>query len=354
MPLPMFRPKEEVPKSKIHRTIAVAAGKGGVGKSTVAVNLAQALHMQGLRVGLLDTDIYGPSVRKMLPEDRMPQQKGEIITPALCRGIRMLSIAYFRNEFEAIAVRAPIANGIISQFMKDIDWGPLDYLIIDFPPGTGDIQLTLSQQANLTAAVLVTTPQDVALLDVRKAAHLFHQVKVPVVGVVENMSFYVDDQGKKISLFGEGGGQRLAEELGVPLLGQIPIHPVISKFSDSGESLFPHSPVAPVFNSIATQLQIHLDGLQPVSIVKEIRQKDRHHLQILWTDGQVNEYRLSDLQRNCPCAGCKDKPPVVDADVSAQKVTLVGRYAVRIQFTHGCSHGIYELDGLRSGVGMKP
>jgi ATP-binding protein involved in chromosome partitioning len=347
----MFRPKEEVPKSKIHRTIAVAAGKGGVGKSTVAVNVAQALHAQGFRVGLLDTDIYGPSVRKMLPEDRMPQQKGETIIPALCRGIRMLSIAYFRNEFEAIAVRAPIANGIISQFMKDIEWGELDYLIIDFPPGTGDIQLTLSQQANLTAALLVTTPQDVALMDVRKAAHLFYQVKVPIVGIVENMSFYTDDAGKQIPLFGEGGGKRLAEELGVPLLGQIPIHPVISRNSDAGESLFPHTPIASIFSSIAANMQKHLEDQTLTSLIKEIRQKDRHHLQIVWSDGQIHDYRLSDLQKNCPCAGCKEKTPNVNPDVSAQKVTMVGRYALRIQFTQGCSHGIYELESLRNLAG---
>lgn len=343
----MHRPKEESKKDKILRTIAVAAGKGGVGKSTVAVNLAQALHLKGMRVGLLDTDIYGPSVRRMLPEDRLPQQKGETIIPAMCRGIRMLSMAYFRKEHEAAAVRAPIANGIITQFMQQVEWGPLDYLIIDFPPGTGDIQLTLSQKANLTAALLVTTPQDVALMDVRKAAHLFHQVKVPIVGIVENMSYYCDEQGNKLPLLGEGGGKRLAEELGVPLLGQIPIHPLISRYSDSGQSLFPDTPLASVFNSIATQLEQHLLDQTVSSPVREVRQKDRNHLEVIWSDGKVNHYRLSDLQSRCPCAGCVEKPPQIDKDVSALQVTMVGRYALQILFTNGCSHGIYEFESLR-------
>lgn len=352
MPLPMHKPKEELPKSKIHRIIAVAAGKGGVGKSTVAVNLAQALHLRGMRVGLLDTDIYGPSIRRMMPEDRMPQQRGETIIPALCRGIQMLSIAYFRKEHEATAVRAPIANGIITQFMQQVDWGPLDYLIIDFPPGTGDIQLTLSQQAKLTAALLVTTPQDVALMDVRKAAHLFHQVKVPIVGIVENMSYYVDSSGDKLPLLGEGGGRRLAEELGIPLLGQIPIDPMISRHGDSGQSLFPDTPVATIFLSIAKQLEQSLQEEKVVSILGEVRQKDRHHLEIVWTDGDISQFRLNELQMRCPCAACNEKTPVVDAEVSAQQVTLVGRYALRIQFTNGCSHGIYELEKLREWAGI--
>lgn len=350
MPLPMFQSKDSAKKKQRYRTIAVAAGKGGVGKSTVSVNLAQALQQQGFSVGLLDTDIYGPSIRRMLPEDRMPQQKGEVIVPALCRGIRMMSIAYFKNENEAVAVRAPIANGIISQFIKQVDWGDLDYLIIDFPPGTGDVQLTLSQQANLTAAILVTTPQDVALMDVRKAAHLFHQVKVPVAGIVENMSFYKDDTGKKLHLLGEGGGQRLAEEIGVPLLGQIPIHPIISSYSDTGKTLIPDSPIAPIFLDLAVAIHRRLESEESSGQAPAIRQKDRHHLEIIWDDGQTNVYKLSDLQKQCPCAGCQENRPQVDENVTAQQVTLVGRYALRIRFTSGCSHGIYELDRLRSGM----
>lgn len=239
MPLKMFTKTPTEPLSAITYVIAVAAGKGGVGKSSVTVNLAHALKRAGYAVGVMDTDLYGPSIRRMLPEDVLPSQRGDTIIPALCQGIRMISMAYFRKENEAMAVRAPIANGVISQFIKHVDWGPLDFLLIDFPPGTGDIQLTLSQQANLTGALLVTTPQEVALMDVRKAAHLFNQVNIPIIGIVENMSYYLHPPtNEKIYLFGKGGGERLALEVGAPFLGSIPIDPEICRRGDEGQTLF--------------------------------------------------------------------------------------------------------------------
>lgn len=240
MPLKMFQPNHHTtPTSTAKNVIAIAAGKGGVGKSTVTVNLALALRRSGYTVGIMDTDIYGPSIRKMLPEQTLPGQSGEVITPAVCQGIKMISMAYFRKEHEAAAVRAPIANGIVIQFIKKVQWGELDFLLIDFPPGTGDIQLTLAQQAHLNGAILVTTPQEVALLDVRKAANLFNQVKVPIVGVVENMSYYQEKcNSERIYLFGRGGGERLAHEICVPLLGSIPVDSAISRCGDEGRSLF--------------------------------------------------------------------------------------------------------------------
>jgi ATP-binding protein involved in chromosome partitioning len=238
MSLNMYKEKEPLLTS-VKYTIAIAAGKGGVGKSTVTVNTALALKHLGYSVGIMDTDIYGPSVRRMLPEDLMPTQKEGIIHPALCQGIKMISIAYFRHENEAAAVRAPIANGLVTQFVKNVNWGKLDYLLIDFPPGTGDVQLTLSQQANLTGAIMVTTPQEVALMDVRKAMHLFEQVHVPIIGVVENMSyFHHKTSGEILHLFGKGGGERLASERGVPFLGMIPLDPELCRVGDLGISLF--------------------------------------------------------------------------------------------------------------------
>jgi ATP-binding protein involved in chromosome partitioning len=180
MPLPIHSSLSQ-PTGPAH-VIAIAAGKGGVGKSTVTVNLALALSLAGYKVGILDADLYGPSLRRMLPEDQLPQQKGPTIVPAICQGIRVISMAYFRQDNLATAVRAPIANSLISQFLDQVEWGPLDYLLIDFPPGTGDIQLTLSQKAKLTGAVMVTTPQQVAIMDVRKAMHLFSQVRGPCFG----------------------------------------------------------------------------------------------------------------------------------------------------------------------------
>lgn len=162
MPIPMYKTKEKPAKEadQVKHVIAVAAGKGGVGKSTVAVNLALALQSLGMKVGIFDADIYGPSVRKMLPEEHPPSQQGTRLIPAICYGgVRMMSMAYFRNEKEAAVIRAPIANGIIMQFIQNTAWGNLDYLLIDFPPGTGDIQLTLSQHANLLGALMVTTPR---------------------------------------------------------------------------------------------------------------------------------------------------------------------------------------------------
>lgn len=267
MPLKMYPQKDSKTEPAIKHIIAIAAGKGGVGKSTVTVNLARALQQLGHSVGVMDTDIYGPSIRKMMPEDRPPEQRGNAITPAICQGIRMISMAYFRREHEAAAVRAPIANGIISQFIKNVAWGDLDYLLIDFPPGTGDVQLTLSQQASLTGAVMVTTPQDVAILDVRKAMHLFDQVQVPIVGIVENMSYFQDPQSKdKQYIFGKGGGERLARDSGVPLLGAIPLDPALCKSGDSGRSIFDkddqeakHS--AEQYLALAKNVVKHVDAL---------------------------------------------------------------------------------------------
>lgn len=273
MPLKMYqsndKPSRPNPVRPTH-TIAIAAGKGGVGKSSVTVNLAIALKRAGYAVGVLDADIYGPSIRRMLPEDVIPTQKGEFITPAISKGIRIISMAYFRQAHEATAVRAPIANGVISQFLKNVDWGHLDFLLIDFPPGTGDIQLTLSQQANLTGALMVTTPQEIALMDVRKAIHLFDQVNIPIIGILENMSYFQADSNQtKHYVFGRGGGERLANEIGAPFLGQIPIDPEICRCGDEGAPLGLEggilSPGAKAFNQLAENFVGHVAALKRLS-----------------------------------------------------------------------------------------
>lgn len=288
MPLPLFQNSNSKNQSNqidhITSVVAIAAGKGGVGKSSVTVNLGLALQAKGYRVGIMDTDIYGPSIRKMLPEDRLPIKKGSFIQPALCKGIKMISIAYFRKENEATAVRAPIANGFISHFINQIEWGELDFLLIDFPPGTGDIQLTLSQQAHLSGAIMVTTPQEVALLDVRKAMALFNQVNVPILGVIENMSYYQSsDQVEPVYLFGRGGGQRLAKEAGTPFLGQIPLDPMICSCGDQGQSLFQ---IDPNFDRSATKAFIQVAKeveLQISSLVVE-KQKGLGPFELIWKE----------------------------------------------------------------------
>lgn len=285
MPLQMFPTKGKKTKENLPKVIAIAAGKGGVGKSTVAVNLALALRNLGQRVGLFDADIYGPSVRKMLPEETPPSQQDDRLIPAICHsGIRMMSMAYFRKEKEAAAIRAPIANGIIMQFIKNTSWGNLDYLLIDFPPGTGDIQLTLSQHANLLGAIMVTTPQEVSIMDVQKAMNLFHQVQIPLIGVVENMSFYQPHpEGNPIYLFGKGGGHKLALASGVPFLGEIPVDPEISRCGDAGEAFIQQgredrSQACVAFMSIAKNV------MEEVSVLQREAQESLQNFELIWKE----------------------------------------------------------------------
>lgn len=263
----MYQKKPHQPLSGVANVIAIAAGKGGVGKSTLTVNLAHALRREGFSVGVLDADLYGPSIRRMLPEEQLPTQKGDRFYPAISSGIKTMSISFFRKNNESTAVRAPVANGVIQQFISQVEWGVLDYLLIDFPPGTGDIQLTLAQKAKILSALLITTPQEVAIMDVRKAAHLFEQVHIPLLGIVENMSYYQPSPSSAPAyLFGQGGGERLAQELGVPFLGEIPIDPEICACGDAGRPLHQNrtdlSPSAERFQAIAKATVAHAMALQ--------------------------------------------------------------------------------------------
>jgi len=232
----MYSPKEHRPLAGVANIIAVAAGKGGVGKSSVTVNLAHALKNSGFSVGVLDADVYGPSIRRMLPEEQMPTQKNERFYPAVSSGIKTMSISFFRRDNESTAVRAPVANGIITQFLSQVEWGVLDYLLIDFPPGTGDIQLTLAQKGQILGALMVTTPQEVALMDVRKAAHMFEQVNIPIIGIVENMSYYLcPDTGKQHLIFGPSHAAELAKTDNTDLYVQLPIDSRIAELGDAGK-----------------------------------------------------------------------------------------------------------------------
>jgi ATP-binding protein involved in chromosome partitioning len=280
----MHKQSDQKPLSSIKHIIAVAAGKGGVGKSTVAVNLALALQHQGYSVGILVSDLYGPSARKMLREDQPTAQTGKLLVPSLCHGIKMISIAYFRPAGEATVIRAPIANNIINQFIQGVDWGKLDYLIIDFPPGTGDIQLTISQQANLTGAVIVTTPQEVAILDVRKAMNMFEQLKVPILGVIENMSCYFHPKtDERICIFGDGGGRRLAEQSGLPFLGEVPIDPEICRLGDAGNPLI--SPGADITSASAkTFLAIAQQVVREIDILKGQSSDSLQNFELTWKE----------------------------------------------------------------------
>ena len=222
----------------VKRIIAIASGKGGVGKSTVSVNLAVALAGLGWRVGILDADIYGPSVPLLLGAEGYKPPAGGGLVPLTAFGVRAMSIGFLVAPEQAVVWRAPMATGALGQLLRDTKWGELDALIVDMPPGTGDIQLSLAQSVPLDGAVVVTTPQDLALIDVRKAAEMFAKVHVPILGVVENMSGFICPHcGGHSAIFGEGGGQREADARGVPLLGHVPLTMAIREASDAGRPI---------------------------------------------------------------------------------------------------------------------
>jgi ATP-binding protein involved in chromosome partitioning len=218
--------------------IAISSGKGGVGKSTVAVNLAVALAQSGKRVGLMDADIYGPNIPLMMGVNEPPMVLNEKIVPLEAHGVKLISIGFLIDRDQPAIWRGPIIMKIITQFLRDVAWGTLDYFIVDLPPGTGDAQLTLVQATNVTGAIIVTTPQEVAIGDALRGAKMFERVNVPVVGIVENMSWFECPHcGKPSPIFGEGGGERLATELGLPLLGQIPLYTRVREGGDIGRPI---------------------------------------------------------------------------------------------------------------------
>lgn len=305
--------------------IGVFSGKGGVGKSTLTAELALSLKEKGLKVGVLDGDLYGPSMRALLPEEELPHSKGGKVVPAKSQGISVISAAFFPKGRGPIGVRAPIANQIIAQFVEEVEWGPLDILLVDFPPGTGDIQITLMQKLPFDGALVVTTPEELSLLDVEKAVSMAKQMGVPLLGIVENMSFYLDSKGEKQYLFGKEGGTQLAKTLALPLLAQIPI----------GKE--------------------HLKNLGKLllEILKEekgckIIGEDPYHFSIQWWDGKKSLYRYDTLQSHCPCIECKGQKKKSVEEVKGLEIIMIGKYGMQCQFSKGCSKGIYPFSLLRS------
>ena len=242
--------------------IAIGSGKGGVGKSTVSANLALALADQGLKVGLLDADIYGPSQPKMMGSTGRPIAKDDLLIPIAAHGIKVMSVGFLMEQGRALVWRGPILANAIQQLLHEVDWAPLDVLIVDLPPGTGDVQITLTQKTPITGAVIVTTPQDVALIDARRALDMFHQTETPVMGLVENMSTHICTScGKEDEVFGHGGGETEARAQGIPFLGALPLTRVLRETSDSGTPIvraMPDGPEAQRFVEIAQKLKDQL------------------------------------------------------------------------------------------------
>lgn len=376
--------------TQVHNIIGVASGKGGVGKSTVTTNLAMALSLSGARVGILDADIYGPSMGIMfdITEDPLVHED-RTLTPVTARGgIRIVSMSMFADAGKATIWRGPMASQMIQNFLHRVHWGELDYLFIDFPPGTGDIQLTLTQSCPLSGAVVVTTPQDVALADCRKGLAMFDAVNVPVLGIVENMSFFICDQcDKHHHIFRSGGGERIANQLGVPLLGKVPLEPAVADCGDLGQPVVlrhPNSVSSQVLNGAAGQIAAALSriseegqGLGTFALTWEeipqeappaplpsptestprplkISRTPSGRLGISWSNQAFLEFPLRKLRQKCPCASCVDEwsgevmldPESVPEDIAIEKIQSVGRYAIGIHWSDGHRSGIYTYERL--------
>jgi ATP-binding protein involved in chromosome partitioning len=281
----------------IKNVIAIGSGKGGVGKSTMAAAIAYGLRSYGAEVGLLDADVYGPSIPHLVGAAGRPMARGERIQPIETNGLKLMSMGFLLEPERAVIMRGPMLHGIIQQFLRQVDWGPLDYLVIDLPPGTGDVPLTLAQSLPLTGAVVVCTPQEVALLDATRAISMFRQLKVPVLGMIENMSFfdvvaYLKDRGgpeahklidsksffdapgdERVYIFGRGGARRKAQQLGVPFLGEVPLNVYLRETGDEGkmaQSLLPGSPARPYLLGVVEQLaaQISIQNIKTPKMPK--------------------------------------------------------------------------------------
>lgn len=360
---------------QIKNVIAIASGKGGVGKSTVATNLAIALAKSGAKVGLMDADVYGPSVPKMLGGDARPQvgEKQAMGQPMLMplerHGIKFMSMGLLTGPQTPVIWRGPMATKLVQQFLSQVDWGHLDYLLIDLPPGTGDVQLTLTQAAPLNGAVIVTTPQEVAIGITMRGLRMFEQVQVPILGIIENMSGFVCPHCHKTSeVFGEAtksAGRRAAEELGVPFLGAIPLDPAIARAGDAGAPVVTQTDgTAPH----ATEALMTAAGkvAQQVSIINEKTQAVRFHaadvstkdgmISVRWNDNHVSNFPHRTLRLKCPCAVCIDEwsgaarldPKTVAEDVHATECNRVGRYALQFIWSDNHRTGIYPFDKLRA------
>src|SRR5262245_12723142 len=265
---------EKVVIEGVRNIVAVSSGKGGVGKSTVAVNLAVSLALDGARVGLMDADVYGPNVPLMLgASDARPEVDVNRLIPIEAYGVKLMSMALLQPGDKPMIVRGPILHGLVKQFLTDVKWGELDYLIVDMPPGTGDVQLSLAQLVPVQGAVLVTTPQDVAVADVRRALRMFETVAIPILGIVENMSYFIaPDTGNRYNIFGEGGGEKLSNSYHVPFLGAVPLGIEVREGGDKGVPVVvshPESPQAQAIRKVSEEIarQISIEAMKPELVV---------------------------------------------------------------------------------------
>ncbi|RUP00460.1 P-loop NTPase [Hyphomicrobium sp.] len=342
----------------VTHVIAVASGKGGVGKSTVAVNLALGLQAIGLKVGIVDADIYGPSQPRLLGVTGKPQvANGKTITPLEGWGLKVMSMGFLVDEGTPVVWRGPMVVSALSQMLRETDWagstGDLDVLIIDMPPGTGDVQLTISQSVPLSGAVVVSTPQDLALIDARKGIAMFKRVEVPILGIVENMSYFLCPKcGERSDIFGHGGARVEAKKLGVPFLGEVPLHMDIRETSDSGKPVTvaaPESQYAAIFREISARTWSEVERakgtLTPPPLLEII--EGGKALKAAFPDGRTFELPAEFLRVVSPSAEVQGHSPSQRITVPRKKhvkiagMTPVGNYATRIAFDDGHNTGLY-------------
>jgi ATP-binding protein involved in chromosome partitioning len=332
--------------------IAVASGKGGVGKSTTAVNIALGLQALGLKVGILDADIYGPSQPRLLGLKGRPQVvSGTAMRPMEAYGLKAISMGMMVDEDTPIVWRGPMVVQALNQMMRDVVWGELDALIVDMPPGTGDVQLSMAQQAPLSGAIIVSTPQDLALIDARKGLNMFKKVDVPVLGIIENMSYFLCPKcGERSDIFGHGGAEAEAKRLGVPFLGAVPLHMEIRTRSDSGQPVVasaPDSENARIFREIAEKAWSALIGTQSAEPPLLQVPPARDLLRVSFEDGRSYELSAEMLRVMSPSAEVQGHSPEQRVtvgnkrNVKIRELAGVGNYAVRITFDDGHNTGLY-------------
>ena len=374
------------------RMIAISSGKGGVGKSTVTANIAVAMADAGLSVGVVDADVYGPSIPRMLgiPAGKPAMAPDQRVIPAEAQGVKVISMAMLTDDDAPAILRGPMVTKYLQMFVRQVDWGALDVLLLDLPPGTGDIQLTLAQAFPLSGAVVVTTPQDVSLKIARRGLRMMEQVNVPVLGVIENMSgFTCPSCGTVTHIFHQGGGEAIARDLGVDFLGKVPLDPNVVDCGDEGRPLVrdaPGSPAATAYRQIAATLGGQgqkADGIatpfawtladgsgRPAPAQSAVggpgeRLAALDHAEgaliLRWCDGFEQRLADRDLRLACQCAQCREEmsgarlldPDTVPLDIALTRVWSVGNYALGLAFSDGHDTGIYTFKALRALAGTE-
>ena len=346
----------------VQNVVAIASGKGGVGKSTVSANLAVALAADGARVGLLDADVYGPSQTTMFGmDDRPATDEHRRLLPHEAHGVRFISMGMLSTRETPVIWRGPMASRLVQQFFSGVVWGELDYLLVDLPPGTGDVQLTIAQTAALAGAVIVTTPQAVARTIAEKGLRMFQPVRVPVLGVIENMnSFACPHCGERTDIFSTGGGEEVARDLGLPFLGGVPLDPRVVAAGDEGTPTVvrdPESSAAAVYREIARRVALEVARTNQTerSGLAEAVRVEGDAVVVRWHEGREDRLGFEYLRNHCPCATCVDEwsgkrrslTLLLPTNFAPRKLVPVGNYGVQIHWNDGHETGIYSHHLLR-------